>query len=166
MGTGGFVSTIVTPGDPTRDETGDCPVPTQTPTPTTPIGAIVGGVVGGVVVLGLLIFTLCCLIRKKRKPKVVKPIPQYTPPAPKPAYYNDNPFGPLAPSQMSPPQETGWPFAAQETRRQLPMHVTYADNTGATAVSSSGGWQASQWKGSLAQSPPSYDNPPPWDGRI
>lgn len=164
MGAGGFISTVVNPGDPTRDETGDCPVPTQTPTGTTlNIGAIVGGVVGGVVILGLLIFMLCYLMRKKRKPKVVKPIQVYTPPAStsKPAYYNDNPFGPPAPAQMPPPQEI---------RGQLPMHVTYAD-TGATAVSSSSGWQGSQWKGSPVQSipqwsAPSYDSPPPWDGRV
>jgi len=171
MGTGGFVSTVVNPGDPTRDETGDCPAPTQTPTGTTPnIGAIVGGVVGGVVVLGLLIFTIYCLItRKKRKPKVVSPIQQYAPASPKPVFYNDNPFSPPAPAPM-PPQEPGWGFVAQETRGQLPMQVTYADNTGTTAVSSTSGWQGSQWKGSPMQATPkwsaSYDSPPPWDGRV
>jgi len=95
MGSGGFISTFVNPGDPSRDTFGDCPAPTAmtgiTSDSRVSAGAIVGSVLGGVVLLSLLLFFIFYLLRRKRaKPQVRKPGMEK---ASDFAYYGGNAYG-------------------------------------------------------------------------
>jgi len=117
MGSGGFISSTVGPGDPARDSNGYC-LSTGATTSTSSsssvnVGAIVGGAIGGVVFLGLLLFLLRRLLHhhkmKKLKPRLVDPDMQ-TQTAADPAtlnrphhYGNDNTYEPLYGQPVSTP---------------------------------------------------------------
>ena len=80
MGSGGFISSTVSPGDTARDSSGNClstGATTSNSSSSVNVGAIVGGVIGGVVFLGLLLFILRRLLlfyqTKKLKPRLVDP---------------------------------------------------------------------------------------------
>ena len=135
MGSGGFISNFVNPGDPSRDASGDCPAPMSMPAPSNIIpsphgvGAIVGSVFGCVVFLGLLIFISFLLRRKGAKPRVLKLSTEKDP-----AYYGKDMYGTsYAPQQKwMPPAYTG-------------------DSSTTSSTSACSGRQGLSWSGSPSQ---------------
>ena len=80
MGSGGFISSTVSPGDPSRDSSGNCLTTGATTSNSSSsssvvnVGAIAGGVIGGVIFLGLVLFILRLLHQiKKLKSRLVDP---------------------------------------------------------------------------------------------
>jgi len=124
MGSGGFISNFVDPGDPSRDASGDCPAPAARTSTTSDsrvkVGAIVGGVLGVVVLLSLLILMSYLLRWKKAKSQVMKPGMEKAPP--NFGYHGGNMYGAAYNVPIPLQQKCDW-GVVQDSAGPLPAYT-------------------------------------------